>query len=276
MATCPCCCPDKKACWQQWSSTYECYTGLWGAPVPGAKRCLESGLFSPNPPHSTWEVPLLNTDRCTALIDVTLGHCCTSDGDCTGYADTATPAPPDFTPEGCCKPCDGCATTCDYMRLTLNFTACSGCFTTSGTSGGINGSGNPFDFEWTNASNFNVAICVPRAVAQDCIWEITVPGQLIEYASSDGTCDPAAVVLDDLKISVGRTTVLGVPGWNAQVEIGGRVLFTGFIAAADCTSTAIIPNIPYAGGADYNVGCPDGGIEAGGTITVEPCSCTPP
>ena len=100
-APCACCCPDKKACYQRWQTTW---TGTsYTAPTSVQKKCLQAGADTI---YGDWTKISEVAGVCTYQIDVPMSKCCTADITCTALADTATPAVPAGFPTDCgCFPC---------------------------------------------------------------------------------------------------------------------------------------------------------------------------
>lgn len=264
-AFCGCCCPDGKHCFQAWTAVWSCETLSWTGPTAGAKACRTAT-------STAWAKTGSTATTCTYTIYVQMEKCCTADGDCTGEANTATPALPfgGNPPDDC--PCNPCIDTCGCFTVgstagvafagVLNGMACIECPLGAGSSAfyrGGTGTLGTYTFNRTGLCSFGV----------------TITGLSYQFATgpTDGGC-PADGAFEDVPLTLtGDLTFDGVGTWTLHVFQEDAQIFFGTAAQGDCDGPLIFTN-------DYTAYDPCGAttfaLMIDGTATVVFTPCVPP
>jgi hypothetical protein len=240
---CPACCTGcAKQCFQSFTATYSCVEESWTAPVAGAKVCLDAGT------STAWVQTSHSPISCTYQIYVPMGHCCTVDGDCSGFS----VAPPDLpfgglAPTDCCKCSEDCVSdpdlhccdsflsppyvnglTPDLVEITIGGTANnSKCI--------FDGDGRVWRVDISGLSGLSITLT--RGGGASCVYtgEINVTG-LAKMLTCTGTpgagcaaCTPTTDIIDFVKLHVEWTTGTVFPVFSLRDSMGD-------VDRADCST----------------------------------------
>lgn len=194
---CACCCPDGFACYQTWTAFWDCDLMAWTGPTAGEKTCKATDT------SQAWTKTASADAGCTYTKYVRMAKCCTVDGDCTGEADTATPALPASHADCTCPTAVHC-TNCSGATprtWTVTFDSVGNALFKCGSEcffGGITGGTGTLG-----------TYTLTQDAINPCKWTYTGGGPTVLIYHDDPTCSGSPVSYGTITITL---TVIGGGG----------------------------------------------------------------